>query len=142
LSAIDIPLHRIERVEIMRGNASALYGNAANGGVIHIFTRQEAGASAQLGVGSYGARTADAAFSTKVGETVVSLGEVVQISVGFAADVGEWYGAGEITAFVIDGDREGARHAPQPSKVLAVAGYDEFKPRTHDWRRRRIGRRW
>ena len=73
LSAIDIPLHRIERVEIMRGNASALYGNAANGGVIHIFTRQEAGASAQLGVGSDGARTADAAFSTKVGETVVFL---------------------------------------------------------------------
>jgi vitamin B12 transporter len=73
LSAIDIPLHRIERVEIMRGNASALYGNAANGGVIHIFTRKEAGASAQLGVGSDGARTADVAFSTKVGETGVSL---------------------------------------------------------------------
>ncbi len=73
LSAIDIPLHRIERVEILRGNASALYGNAANGGVINIFTRQDAGVSAQLGVGSDGVRTADAAFSTQVGETGVSL---------------------------------------------------------------------
>lgn len=73
LSAIDIPLHRIERVEILRGNASALYGNAANGGVIHIFTRKDTGTSVQLGVGSDGVRTANAAFITKVGETVVSL---------------------------------------------------------------------
>lgn len=73
VSAIDIPLHRIERVEVMRGNASALYGNAANGGVIHIFTRQDAGVSAQMGLGSYGQRLANVGFSTVVGQTGLSL---------------------------------------------------------------------
>jgi len=73
VSAIDIPLHRIERVEVMRGNASALYGNAANGGVIHIFTRQDAGVSAQVGVGSAGARSANVALATTVGQTALSL---------------------------------------------------------------------
>jgi vitamin B12 transporter len=73
VSAIDIPLHRIERVEVMRGNASALYGNAANGGVIHIFTRQDAGVSAQVGVGSAGARSANVALATSVGQTALSL---------------------------------------------------------------------
>lgn len=73
VSAIDIPLHRIERVEVMRGNASALYGNAANGGVIHIFTRQDAGISAQVGVGNAGARSANVALATTVGQTTLSL---------------------------------------------------------------------
>jgi vitamin B12 transporter len=73
VSAIDIPLHRIERVEVMRGNASALYGNAANGGVIHIFTRQDAGVSAQVGAGNAGARSANVALATTVGQTGVSL---------------------------------------------------------------------
>ncbi|MEY4506801.1 MAG: Vitamin transporter BtuB precursor [Pseudomonadota bacterium] len=73
VSAIDIPLHRIERVEVMRGNASALYGNAANGGVIHIFTRQDAGVSAQVGVGNAGARSANVALATTIGQTGVSL---------------------------------------------------------------------
>ena len=73
VSAIDIPLHRIERVEVMRGNASALYGNAANGGVIHIFTRQDAGVSVQVGAGNAGARSANVALATTVGQTGVSL---------------------------------------------------------------------
>lgn len=73
VSSIDIPLHRIERVEVMRGNASALYGNAANGGVIHIFTRQDAGISAQVGVGSQGAGSANVALAATAGKTGVSL---------------------------------------------------------------------
>ncbi len=73
VSAIDIPLHRIERVEVMRGNASALYGNAANGGVIHIFTRQDVGVSAQVGLGNAGASSANVALATTVGTTGVSL---------------------------------------------------------------------
>lgn len=73
VSAIDIPLHRIERVEVLRGNASALYGNAANGGVIHIFTRQDTGVSAQVGVGNAGARSTNIALATNVGQTGLSL---------------------------------------------------------------------
>ncbi len=35
-----IPLELIERIEIVRGPASALYGSEAMGGVIHVFTRR------------------------------------------------------------------------------------------------------
>ena len=35
-----IPLSNIERIEIVRGNVSSLYGSAAIGGVIQIFTRE------------------------------------------------------------------------------------------------------
>jgi vitamin B12 transporter len=41
LSSLEaIPVSQIERVEILRGNASALYGPGAMGGVIQIFTRR------------------------------------------------------------------------------------------------------
>jgi len=39
INLTDIPLSHVERVEILRGNASAMYGEAAIGGVISITTR-------------------------------------------------------------------------------------------------------
>jgi len=44
-----LPLADVERIEIVRGNVSALYGSAALGGVIQIFTRQ-AGTGPRAGV--------------------------------------------------------------------------------------------
>jgi vitamin B12 transporter len=52
----DIPVEQIERIEIVRGPFSSLYGSEAIGGVIQIFTRRPQGAfvpSFSLGVGSY-----------------------------------------------------------------------------------------
>ena len=40
-----IPLSQIERIEILRGPASALYGSEAIGGVVQIFTKQGSGPS-------------------------------------------------------------------------------------------------
>lgn len=40
----DIPLEQIERIEIVRGPRSSLYGSEAIGGVIQIFTRRGGGA--------------------------------------------------------------------------------------------------
>lgn len=36
----NLPLEAIERIEVLKGPASALYGSDAVGGVVHIFTRQ------------------------------------------------------------------------------------------------------
>lgn len=49
-----LPLSAIERIEVVRGPASALYGSGAIGGVVHLFTRQGAGPSttASIGLGS------------------------------------------------------------------------------------------
>jgi len=61
----DLPLAQIERVEIVRGPQSSLYGADAIGGVIQIFTRRNAGDFAphlQLGGGSNGLREASGGF--------------------------------------------------------------------------------
>jgi len=56
-----IPLHQVERIEIVRGPNSALYGSEAIGGVIQIFTRRGRGPlqwSATAGGGRYNSREA------------------------------------------------------------------------------------
>jgi vitamin B12 transporter len=55
----NIPLESIERIEIVRGPLSALYGSDAVGGVVQIFTRRGAQGlvpQAVAGVGSHGYR--------------------------------------------------------------------------------------
>ncbi len=66
----DIPLEQIERIEIVRGPFSSLYGSEALGGVIQIFTRRPEGTfapHASLGVGSYSTRRASAGAGGRVG---------------------------------------------------------------------------
>jgi vitamin B12 transporter len=62
-----IPLSSIERVEIVRGTASSLYGADAIGGVINVITRGDQdrpfSAYANAGVGSYATTQYDAGFS-------------------------------------------------------------------------------
>lgn len=62
----DIPVEQIERIEIVRGPRSSLYGSEAIGGVIQIFTRKGAGAPApflSLGGGTYHTYNASAGVS-------------------------------------------------------------------------------
>ena len=61
-----IPLDQIERIEILRGPASSLYGADAIGGVIQIFTRGGGAArqmNASIGYGTYGTIAASAGAS-------------------------------------------------------------------------------
>lgn len=54
----NIPIDQIERIEIVRGPRSSLYGSEAIGGVIHIFTRKGGGSGFRqhlnFGGGSFG----------------------------------------------------------------------------------------
>ncbi len=63
----NLPLSQIDRVEILRGPASSLYGADAIGGVIQIFTRKNSSDSpnfnAAAGVGSYNTKTAEAGLN-------------------------------------------------------------------------------
>jgi len=62
-----IPLNSIERVEIVRGTSSSLYGADAIGGVVNIITRGDQdrpfSAYANAGIGSYASTQYDAGFS-------------------------------------------------------------------------------
>src|SRR5204863_2067222 len=52
-----IPLDQIDRIEILRGPASSLYGADAIGGVVQVFTRRGTAAltgNASAGYGTYG----------------------------------------------------------------------------------------
>ena len=53
-----LPLDQIEKIEVVRGPRSSLYGSEAIGGVIQIFTRKGRGSRAQfsVGVGSHNTR--------------------------------------------------------------------------------------
>ncbi|PPC96092.1 TonB-dependent receptor domain-containing protein [Methylotenera mobilis] len=59
----NIPLALIDRIEILRGPASSLYGADAIGGVIQIFTRKNLSEkpliNAAVGMGSYNTKTAE-----------------------------------------------------------------------------------
>ncbi len=63
---VDIGLDHIERIEIVRGPRSSLYGSSAIGGVIQIFTIPEKGkdqANIDIGYGSYNTRSLAADIS-------------------------------------------------------------------------------
>jgi vitamin B12 transporter len=67
---LNIPLSQIERIEILRGPASAVYGSDAVAGVVQVFTRQgNAKPTVELGggLGSNGTTQADALISGKEG---------------------------------------------------------------------------
>lgn len=59
----NIPLAQIEKIEILRGSASSLYGADAVGGVIQIFTRKNLSEkpliNAAVGLGSFNTKTAE-----------------------------------------------------------------------------------
>ncbi len=59
----DLPLEFVDRIEIVRGPRSSLYGSDAIGGVIQVFTRRDRGpaqARFAIGIGSHGRREAGA----------------------------------------------------------------------------------
>lgn len=66
----QIPLAQIERIEVLRGPAAAVYGSDAIGGVIQLFTRKGDGAavpSVGVGLGSHGTRKLEAGISGAAG---------------------------------------------------------------------------
>lgn len=63
----NIPLSQIEKIEILRGPASSLYGADAIGGVIQIFTKKGSAGEPQfhaaVGLGSFDTKTAEAGIN-------------------------------------------------------------------------------
>jgi vitamin B12 transporter len=83
-----IPLAQIDRIEILRGPASAVYGSDAMGGAIQIFTRKGEGEFAPfvaIGAGTYGTAKLEAGFSGSGESTDYALSIGGETSRGFSA---------------------------------------------------------
>ncbi|CAM3392764.1 TonB-dependent receptor [Bordetella sputigena] len=90
LAALNaIPTNSIDRVEIVRGAASSLYGADALGGVINIITKRDAdrplSAYASVGGGTYGSSSYSAGLSGAARGWTYSLSSSYQQSRGFDA---------------------------------------------------------
>lgn len=71
-----IPVNQIERIEIVRGPRSSLYGSEAIGGVIQIFTKKgktQEQANLEVGYGSFATNKIAAGVSGKYGDTTYSI---------------------------------------------------------------------
>lgn len=85
----SIPLAQIDRIEVLRGPAAAVYGSDAISGVIQLFTRKGEGQAALyagVGLGSQGLRKVDAGISGAAGTDGAldySLGLAHETSNGF-----------------------------------------------------------
>jgi vitamin B12 transporter len=88
VSLEHLMLDNIERVEIVRGNVSAIYGSGAIGGVIQIFTRtgsREPSANVSLEVGPRSTRKISGSVSANVGSTAISAGVARVSTDGFSS---------------------------------------------------------
>ena len=116
----DIPLSQIERVEIVRGPRSSLYGADAIGGVIQVFTRRAAGGEGvrgrgRIAAGSHGLREASAGVDLRSTRGGVGVDVAHQSTDGINACLGfynpsTYAGAG---CFIVPGthlDRDGYRN--------------------------------
>jgi vitamin B12 transporter len=68
----NIPINQVDRIEIIRGNASALYGSSAVGGVIQIFTKSRLSNLGPYGSIIYGSRNTEnlvAGYNGKYNDT-------------------------------------------------------------------------
>lgn len=76
---------QIERIEIVRGPNATLYGSAAIGGIVHIFTRKAEAPHADFSLGGYGQQSVAAGLGGKVGAGRFHLNANQQHSQGFSA---------------------------------------------------------
>ena len=97
VSLEHLMLEQIERVEIVRGNVSAIYGSGAIGGVIQIFTRTGGGkpsASVSTELGPRAFRKLSGNVNARSGDTSISAGLSRITTNGFSAvDTAQYSGA-------------------------------------------------
>ena len=141
-----LPIDQIERVEIVRGNHSSVYGAQAVGGVVQIITRRAGTPQLSVGLGTQGTRQASAAAGTVFGQgdtaTRVSGSLSARRTDGFSArDAGvdpranpDRDGASQsgASARLEQGWAAGHRSTLALSSSRTTSAYDGFTPNLND----------
>ena len=84
----NLPIAQIEKIEILRGPATSLYGQDAIGGVIQIFTKKGEGKPkfyGSLGYGAYDTKIAEGGVSGQISDTKFALNLSASNTDGFSA---------------------------------------------------------
>lgn len=95
-----VPLDNIDRVEIVRGGGSPLWGSAAMGGVVNVITRAPAGAMLDVDAagGSYGSYNVDAYGAYRVSDQfALSLNTAFSGTAGYQTTPASWTSYGTTT---------------------------------------------
>ena len=117
-----LPVEEIERIEIVRGPRSSLYGSEAVGGVIQIFTRRGRGEpqlTASAGGGSHNTENASAGFSGSTSGLSYSASSSYLGSDGYVSCRGTPVPPGG-GCFTFDFTPDGFHNASQSARI----GYD------------------
>jgi vitamin B12 transporter len=80
-----VPLNQVERIEILKGAQSTLYGSDAIGGVINIITKSKGGGGGGFSYGSYGTKQGNFQFNANVKKLDVAIGFENQNADGFSS---------------------------------------------------------
>jgi vitamin B12 transporter len=120
-TALDqIPLAQVDRVEILRGPASSLYGADAIGGVIQVFTKRGSGPpslNASAGYGTYHTFIGALGGSGQVGATRFSVRGGYERSSSFSA-------IADPDSLLFNPDRDGYRNGNVSASVSHAFGPD------------------
>ncbi len=118
----DLPLEQIERIEIVRGPFSSLYGSEALGGVIQIFTREARGEprfNAYVAAGSHGTARGSAGLDARNERSWYRINAAIEETDGYNACRGSSSGG----CFTNEPDADG-----YANRSLQLAGGLRFSP--------------
>jgi len=119
-----LPLAQIERIEILRGPAAAIYGSDAMGGVVQIFTRQGDGALrpyAEAGLGSQG--------TSKLATGLQGGAEGWRYGLHVADERSDGFDVNPGNPFAPNADRDGYRHTSLGLNAGLSRGIHDFDAR-------------